>query len=173
MEFHVLRGDSHFQISVSLLNLLKDLRFQQVVFFSQKKIISVKDHVVIPMIPQKKALPLNLANKRRLDALKQSRAMRESEELQKAQEIATKLKEVKIAVAVKTGSGGKLFGSVTSNHILEKLSESGFTMDKKHFVSFSPIKELGKQNVTLQLHKEVEAEVEVEVVSENPIEPTE
>ena len=125
------------------------------------------------LIPQKKALPLNLANKRRLDALKQSRAMRESEELQKAQEIATKLREVKIAVAVKTGSGGKLFGSVTSNHILEKLSESGFTMDKKHFVSFSPIKELGKQNVKLQLHKEVEAEVEVEVVSENPIEPTE
>lgn len=125
------------------------------------------------LIPQKKALPLNLANKRRLDALKQSRAMRESEELQKAQEIATKLREVKIAVAVKTGSGGKLFGSVTSTHILEKLSESGFTMDKKHFVSFSPIKELGKQNVTLQLHKEVETEVEVEVVSENPIEPTE
>jgi large subunit ribosomal protein L9 len=125
------------------------------------------------LIPQKKALPMNLANKRRLDALKQSRAMRESEELQKAQEFATKLKEVKIAVAVKTGSGGKLFGSVTSNHILEKLSESGFTLDKKHFVSFSPIKELGKQNVTLQLHREVEAEVEVEVVSENPIEPTE
>ena len=125
------------------------------------------------LIPQKKALPMNLANKRRLDALKQSRAMRESEELQKAQEIATKLKEVKIAVAVKTGSGGKLFGSVTSSHILEKLSESGFTLDKKHFVSFSPIKELGKQNVTLQLHREVEAEVEVEVVSENPIEPTE
>jgi len=125
------------------------------------------------LIPQKKALPMNLANKRRLDALKQSRAMRESEELQKAQEIATKLREVKIAVAVKTGSGGKLFGSVTSSHILEKLSESGFTLDKKHFVSFSPIKELGKQNVTLQLHREVEAEVEVEVVSENPIEPTE
>ena len=125
------------------------------------------------LIPQKKALPLNLANKKRLDALRQSRAMRESDELQKAQEFATKLKEVKIAVAVKTGSGGKLFGSVTTSHILDKLSESGFTMDKKHFVSFSPIKELGKQNVTLQLHKEVEAEVEVEVVSENPIEPTE
>ena len=125
------------------------------------------------LIPQKKALPLNLANKKRLDSLKQSRAIRESDELQKAQEIATKLKDVNIAVAVKTGSGGKLFGSVTANHILEKLSESGFTMDKKHFVSFSPIKELGKQNVTLQLHKEVEAEVEIEVVSENPIEPTE
>jgi large subunit ribosomal protein L9 len=99
--------------------------------------------------------------------------MRESDELQKAQEISTKLKDLKIAVAVKTGTGGKLFGSVTANHILEKLSQSGFTMDKKHFVSFSPIKELGKQNITLQLHRDVEAEVEVEVVSENPIEPTE
>jgi ribosomal protein L9 len=46
-------------------------------------------------------------------------------------------------------------------------------LDKKHFVSFTPIKELGKQIVTLQLHTDVQAEVEVEVVSENPIEPTE
>ena len=125
------------------------------------------------LIPQKKALPLNLANKRRLDALRQSRAMRESDELQKAQEIATKLKEVKIAVAVKTGSGGKLFGSVTSNHILEKLSESGFTMDKSTLFPFPRSRNWASKSVTLQLHKEVEAEVEVEVVSENPIEPTE
>jgi large subunit ribosomal protein L9 len=125
------------------------------------------------LIPQKKALPLNLANKKRLDSLLQARALRESDELQKAQEFANKLKDLNIAVAVKTGTGGKLFGSVTINHILEKLSESGFILDKKHFVSFTPIKELGKQIVTLQLHKDVQAEVEVEVVSENPIEPTE
>ena len=125
------------------------------------------------LIPQKKALPLNLANKKRLDSLLQARALRESDELQKSQEFANKLKNLNIAVAVKTGTGGKLFGSVTINHILEKLSESGFTLDKKHFVSFTPIKELGKQVVTLQLHKDVQAEVEVEVVSENPIEPTE
>jgi large subunit ribosomal protein L9 len=125
------------------------------------------------LIPQKKALPLNLANKKRLDSLLQARALRESDELQKSQEFANKLKDLNIAVAVKTGTGGKLFGSVTINHILEKLSESGFTLDKKHFVSFTPIKELGKQIVTLQLHKDVQAEVEVEVVSENPIEPTE
>jgi large subunit ribosomal protein L9 len=125
------------------------------------------------LIPQKKALPLNLANKKRLDSLLQARALRESDELQKSQEFANKLKNLNIAVAVKTGTGGKLFGSVTINHILEKLSESGFILDKKHFVSFTPIKELGKQIVTLQLHKDVQAEVEVEVVSENPIEPTE
>jgi len=73
-------------------------------------------------------------------------------------------------VAVKTGSGGKLFGSVTVNHILEKLNERGFIFDKKHVSSFSPIKELGKTIITLSLHKDVDVEIEVEVVSENPIE---
>ena len=122
------------------------------------------------LLPQKKAVHLNLANKKKLDALKVARAASETEELQKSQEIATKLKETKIAVAVKTGSGGKLFGSVTVNHILEKLNERGFIFDKKHVSSFSPIKELGKTIITLSLHKDVDVEIEVEVVSENPIE---
>jgi large subunit ribosomal protein L9 len=125
------------------------------------------------LLPKNKAVPLNMANKKRLDALKVARAARETDELQKSQEIASKLKETKVAVAVKTGAGGKLFGSVTVNHILEKLQESGFVFDKKHVTSFSPIKQLGKTTVTLSLHKDIEAEVEVEVVSENPIEQSE
>ncbi|MFL2914099.1 MAG: 50S ribosomal L9 C-terminal domain-containing protein [Opitutales bacterium] len=105
--------------------------------------------------------------------MKVARAARETDELQNSQEIANKLKDTKIAVAVKTGKGGKLFGSVTVNQILEKLSEKGFIFDKKHISSFSPIKELGVTNVTISLHKDVETEVQVEVVSENPIEDSE
>ena len=125
------------------------------------------------LLPQKKAVPLNHANKKRLDALKVARAARETDELQNSQEIANKLKDTKIAVAVKTGKGGKLFGSVTANQILEKLSEKGFIVDKKHVSSFSPIKKLGVTNVTISLHKDVETELQVEVVSENPIEDSE
>ena len=68
-----------------------------------------------------------------------ARATREAEEIQGAQEIALKLNDVSIAVAVKTGSGGKLFGSVTAQHLLEKLGEKGFKLDKKHLVKFVPI----------------------------------
>ena len=125
------------------------------------------------LIPQKKAVPLNMANKKRLDALKVARAARETEELQNSQDIANKLKETSVAVAVKTGAGGKLLGSVTANHILEKLNEKGFILEKNHFTSFSPIKKLGKTKVNLSLHKDVEAEIDVEVVSENPIEESE
>ena len=122
------------------------------------------------LFPQKKALPLNQANKKRLDALKVARAAREAEEIQGAQEIANKLNDVSIAVAVKTGAGGKLFGSVTAQHLLEKLDEKGFKLDKKHFVKFVPIKTLGQTEVSCQLHKDISAQLKVEVVSENPIE---
>ncbi|MEC8244509.1 MAG: 50S ribosomal protein L9 [Verrucomicrobiota bacterium] len=122
------------------------------------------------LFPRKKALPLNQANKKRLDALKVARAAREADEIQGAQEIGSKLNDVSIAVAVKTGSGGKLFGSVTAQQILEKLDEKGFKLDKKHLVRFVPVKELGQTEVTCQLHKDVTAKFKVEVVSENPIE---
>lgn len=122
------------------------------------------------LFPRKKALPLNQADKKRLDALKVARAAREAEEIQGTQEIASKLNDVSVAVAVKTGSGGKLFGSVTVLQLLEKLDEKGFKLDKKHLVKFVPIKELGLTEVTCKLHKDVMAKFKVEVVSENPIE---
>ena len=80
------------------------------------------------------------------------------------------IRDSTVAIAVKTGSGGKLFGSVTIPQIVEKVSENGFTLSKKHFVNFSPIKSLGKTEVTIQLHKDVNTTLNVEVVSENPIE---
>ena len=125
------------------------------------------------LLPRGKAVPLNHANKKRLDALKVSRAVRESEDLQKAQEIANKLADTTIAVAVKTGAGGKLFGSVTANQVLEKLEEKGFKLDKRHFTKFKPVKELGPIPVNISLHKEVSVEIKLEVVSENPIEEAE
>jgi len=125
------------------------------------------------LLPKGIAVPLNQANKKRLDALKIARAAREADELQNAQEVAAKIEGLSIAIAVKTGSGGKLFGSVTSQQIIDKVSEKGFSLDKKHFNHFSPIKSLGQAIVSLSLSKEVSAELKVEVVSENPIEEEE
>ena len=125
------------------------------------------------LLPKNKAVPLNQANKKRLDALKIARAAREAEELQNAQDVAAKIGELSLAIAVKTGAGGKLFGSVTALQIIEKVAEKGFKLDKKHFSNFSPIKALGQTTVSLNLSKDVTAELKVEVVSENPIEEQE
>ncbi|MAE52509.1 MAG: 50S ribosomal protein L9 [Opitutae bacterium] len=122
------------------------------------------------LLPRSKAVPLNQANKKRLDSLKIARAAREADELQNAQDVASKISDLSIAIAVKTGAGGKLFGSVTAQQIIEKIAEKGFSLDKRHFTNFSPIKTLGQNTVSLNLFKDVTAELNVEVVSENPIE---
>jgi len=122
------------------------------------------------LLPKNKAVPLNQANIKRLDSLKIARSAREAEELQNAQDVASKISDLSVAIAVKTGTGGKLFGSVTAQQIIDKVGEKGFTLDKKHFSNFSPIKSLGQNTVTLQLFKDVTAELKVEVLSENPIE---
>ncbi len=125
------------------------------------------------LLPKKKAVPLNHANKKRLEALHQARSLREANELQQAEEVAGKLRGVNVAIAVKTGAGGKLFGSVTPANLLEKLEEQGFHLNKRHLVPFQPVKELGKQTATFKLHSDVQAEISFEVVSENPIESEE
>lgn len=122
------------------------------------------------LLPKNKAVPLNQANIKRLDSLKIARSAREAEELQNAQDVASKISDLSVAIAVKTGTGGKLFGSVTAQQIIDKVGEKGFTLDKRHFSNFSPIKSLGQNTVTLHLFKDVSAELKVEVVSENPIE---
>ena len=81
------------------------------------------------LLPHKKAVPLDHANKKRMDSLMQARARRESDEQSKAEEMAVKLRGTNVAIAVKTGAGGKLFGSVTSAQLLAKLEELGFHFD--------------------------------------------
>jgi len=122
------------------------------------------------LFPRHLAVPLDQGNKRRLEALMKAREAREATELRNSEGIAEKLRQVKLALAVKTGAKGKMFGSVTGAHLLEKLEELGYHLDKRHLLPFSPIKELGRHTATIRLHDQVEAEIEFEIVSENPIE---
>ena len=86
-------------------------------------------------------------------------------------ELAKKLEKTSIAVAVKTGEGGKLFGAVTANDLHDKLAAAGLQIEKRRIHLGQPVKTLGKHEVKIKLHPEVTVELSFEVVSENPIEP--
>ncbi|MGE4550271.1 MAG: 50S ribosomal protein L9 [Opitutales bacterium] len=122
------------------------------------------------LLPRHLAVPLTQANKKHLESLMKAREKREANELQQAEEVGAKLSAVSVAISVKTGEGGKMFGSVTVPQLLEKLAEQGFHLERRHIVPFSPVKELGKHSATCKLHPEVQIDVAFEVVSENPIE---
>lgn len=122
------------------------------------------------LFPQKLAMPVNKANKKQIEALIKARELREAKELENAQALSKALEGMSIAFAVKTGEGGKMFGSITASDIVAKIAEGGIEIPKKSVHLAAPVKELGKHTAQIKLHKDVKVEFAFEVVSENPIE---
>ena len=122
------------------------------------------------LFPQKLAMPVNKANKKQIEALLKARALREAKELENAQALKAALEGMSIAFAVKTGEGGKMFGSITAQNLISRIAENGIEMPKKSVSLAPPVKELGKHTAHIKLHNDVKFDLEFEVVSENPIE---
>ena len=121
------------------------------------------------LFPRNLAIPLTKANKKQVEALQQARARREAAEREAAQELANKIGSARIAIAVRTGEGGKMFGAVTSAQLQEKLAETGIEIDRKAIHLAAPLKELGNHTVEVKVHPEVTAELTFDIVSENAI----
>lgn len=121
------------------------------------------------LIPRNMAMPVNRANKKYVEALNARREAREKQEREHAEAVLAKLETVSFAIVVKTGDGGKMFGSVTANDLVERLKEEGIELEKKQLNLYSPVKTLGKHTTKIKLHPEISFELEWEVVSENPI----
>lgn len=89
------------------------------------------------------------------------------ENLAAAQELGKKLEAGKVEVAIKTGEGGKVFGSVSSKEISAAVEKQmGLKVDKKKIQLKEQIKTLGTHNVPVKLHAKVTAELKVVVKGE-------
>ena len=122
------------------------------------------------LLPRGIAIPVTRANRKQVEVLKARSEARRKLELEAANEKATKLAAIKVAIAVKTGPGGKVFGSVTSVDLIAKIKEGGIELEKKQVSLYTPIRSLGKHTTRIRLHQHVTVDFEFEVVSENPIE---
>jgi large subunit ribosomal protein L9 len=80
--------------------------------------------------------------------------------------VATRLETVSLSFSMKAGEGDKLFGSVTTHDIAERLKAEGFEVDKKAIDLPEPIKALGVYKVPVRLHPDVKPEIRVWVVKE-------
>lgn len=118
------------------------------------------------LIPQQKAvLATESAMKVIAENLKQ-RAHKLAKIKAEAEELAAKINGTTLQLGTKASSTGKVFGSVTSLQIAEAFEKQGLKIDKRTIILKEPIKELGTFNVAVKLHKEVSAEVTVNVVAE-------
>jgi large subunit ribosomal protein L9 len=122
------------------------------------------------LLPQGYAVPLNGANKRRLESLKQRRAEREAHEFNTMSELAKGVAKLICLVKVKTGDDGKLFGTVTPGMIADELKHQfDIVLDKKKIHLETPIRTLGEHEVELRLHAELKSTLKVRVESLHPL----
>ena len=117
------------------------------------------------LIPNGKALEITPAAMRRINLLKAKRAEREAKELNDAQELARKINKVKLDLELETGETGKAFGSITAADIADKLRGAlgGVEIDRHKIHLERAIKDTGKHDVTVKLHHDVSAMLEVNV----------
>lgn len=110
------------------------------------------------------------ANGKNLNDLKLQRANADKiaqENLEAAQKLGEKLSAGKVELSIKTGEGGKAFGSVSSKEIAQAVEEQlGLKIDKKKIQLKEQIKSLGVHKVPVRLHAKVTAELEVIVKEE-------
>ncbi len=83
-----------------------------------------------------------------------------------AEALAAQLSGLELTIGAKTSATGTIFGSVNSIQIAEALEKLGHNVDRKLIDSKEPVKEVGKYNATVRLHKEVTVEIPFEVVAE-------
>ncbi len=131
-------------------------------------IVNVKDGYARNfLIPNGLAVIATTSARKMHEENKRQRAHKEEKIKNQALEVAKKLENKTLTIGAKTSSTGKIFGSVNTIQIAEKLQADGFEIDRKNItIAEDQIKEVGKYKANIKLHKEVTVEIEIEVVSE-------
>jgi large subunit ribosomal protein L9 len=118
------------------------------------------------LIPQKKAVLATPSAKKMLAEDLKQRAHKLAKIKADAEALAAKVNGLSLTIGAKASTNGKIFGAVTNIQVAEALEKAGFNVDRKVIAIKEAIKELGSYKAQLKLHKEVAAEVSIEVVAE-------
>ena len=118
------------------------------------------------LVPQRKAVELTPASRRRINVLKAKRAEREARELNEAEELARRINKLKLTMELETGETGKAFGSITAADIAERIKKElggKLALDRHRIHLEKAIKESGDHEISVKLHADVVAKLNVHV----------
>lgn len=109
------------------------------------------------------------ANAESLDKLRKKKAAenkRKHRELTASRQLKEQIENLYIKISANAGESGRLFGSITNKDIAEHLVRQGVKVDRRKINLAEPLRQLGVHRVSLRLHPQVEAELEVEIISD-------
>lgn len=116
------------------------------------------------LLPKGLAVEATQENIRHIQNLLTQKARKLEKEKERAVELAKKIDGTQIEISRPVGVTGKMYGSVTTADIVEKLKEKGFDIDRKKVMLRNPIRNLGGYTIQLRLHPEASASIKVDVV---------
>ncbi|HCT91777.1 MAG TPA: 50S ribosomal protein L9 [Lachnospiraceae bacterium] len=126
-------------------------------------VVNVSDGYARNMLfPKKLALEATPKNMNDLKLKKAHEDKVAQENLEAARVFAKELEDKEVTVYIKTGDGGRVFGSISTKEIAEAAKQQlGYDIDKKKMLLDAPIKVLGVTNVPVKLHTKVTASLKV------------
>ena len=116
------------------------------------------------LLPGHKALRATEANRKKFESERASIEKRNAERREAAAGIATGLNGKTVVIIRQAGETGQLYGSVSSRDVAEALSAEGFTVARSQVDLANPIKTVGTHRVSVRLHSDVNATIDVNVV---------
>ena len=141
--------------------LLKDVKSQG----RKDDIINVSDgYANNYLIKNKLAVAYTETSKKILDKQIQIRNDEEAKIVANLTEIKNKLNDKIIEFKVKTGKDDRVFGTVSSQQISDKINELGYDIDKKCILIDTPLSSLGTYKVKIKLHKKVEFNINIKLI---------
>ncbi|GAB5349480.1 50S ribosomal protein L9 [Alteriqipengyuania sp. 357] len=127
-------------------------------------VVTVKDGYARNfLLPQKKALRANAANKKVFEANRERLEKENAERRGDAEKSGEKIAGAEIVLIRASSNAGQLYGSVNVRDIVAGLEAQGHEVDKRQVVMGSPIKTIGMHDVTVALHPEVHVTVKANV----------
>lgn len=120
------------------------------------------------ILPKKLGVEANSANMNDLKLQKANADKIAQQQLESAQQIAETLETKEVVLKMKSGEGGRAFGSISSKEIAAAAKQQcELELDKKKIQLPEPIKALGVYEVSIKLHPKVTGKLKVKVVEEN------
>ena len=119
------------------------------------------------LIPRKLALEANPANRKQQEEKTKQIQKKEAKMLADLNLVISKLKEAPLKIGAKTGTSGKIFGSVTSLQLSRAIREqNGYDIDRKKISIADEVKEVGTYKANIDFGNGNSTEVEFEVAGE-------
>ena len=119
------------------------------------------------LFPRKLAVEASASNLNAIENAKSAQSHRKEVERQEAQELAKKMGDMVVEIAVRAGETGRLYGKVTNQEVADALkAKYGMDIDKRK-ITVDAVKNVGETTALIKLYPEISAKIKLNIVAKD------